>query len=90
MSPTTGLTLPKGDEDSVGTLRRVLDPGQATTYLMASPSQKIRNFHSLFWWLWGENDGFSRGPWARLPYRMLYTFCGQITTDVVGRDYYLT
>ncbi|OAG33833.1 hypothetical protein AYO21_12067 [Fonsecaea monophora] len=75
---------------SADALHRVLDPERAATHLMVRPFQKIRNFHSLFQWLWGENDGFSRGPWRRLPYRMLYTFCGQVIMDIFGREYYPT
>jgi hypothetical protein len=89
--PDHWATIAKGRLGlSADTLRRVLDPDRATTHLMVSPSQKVRNFHGMFQWLWGEDDGFSRGPWARLPYRMLYTFCGQIITDILGRDHYST
>lgn len=73
---------------SVDALDRVLQHRRATSRLMVVPHQKIRNFHSLFQYLWGERDPFSRGPWQRLPYRMLYRFCGQILTDVLGLESY--
>ena len=72
---------------SADTLHRVLDPNRAISSIMASPHQKIRNYHGLFQWLWGEDDGFSRGAWARLPYRTLYTFCRQLIIDVLGHDH---
>jgi hypothetical protein len=73
---------------SADTLDRILKPDRATTRLMVTPHQKIRNFHSLFQWLWGERDNFGRGAWVRLPYRMIYRFCGQIITDILGREHY--
>jgi hypothetical protein len=73
---------------SADTLDRILKPDRATTRLMATSHQKIRNFHSLFQWLWGDHDTFGRGAWVRLPYRMIYLLCGQIVTDILGREHY--
>jgi len=73
---------------SADTLGHILKPDRATMHLMATSHQKIRNFHGLFQWLWGDHDTFGRGAWARLPYRMIYIFCGQIITDILGREHY--
>jgi hypothetical protein len=75
---------------SADTLDRILKHRRATTRIMATSHQKIRNFHGLFQWLWGEHDTFGRGAWGRLPYRMIYLFCGQIITDILGREHYRT
>lgn len=73
---------------SADTLDRIAKHDQVTMRLMVTPHQRIRNFHGLFQWLWGKHDTFSRGAWGRLPYRMIYLFCGQIVTDVLGREHY--
>ncbi|KAL8723100.1 MAG: hypothetical protein Q9181_007357 [Wetmoreana brouardii] len=73
---------------SADVLDRVIDHARARNRVMASSHQKIRSFHVLFQWLWGEDDGFQRGPWQHLPYRMLFAFCKQLLTDIVGPDHF--
>ena len=73
---------------SIDVLRDVLDLQRCRVQIAANGRQKVHNFHALFQWLWGERDGFDRGAWSRLPYRMLYATCHQLIVDVLGPEHF--
>jgi hypothetical protein len=70
------------------TLNSVFHPEAAEITFAIAKNQAIRDYSQLFQILWGNNDGFSRGPWAEhAGYRVLYQMCHEALARHVSCQY---